>query len=228
MAALSRSGHPDHSTPAIMRREVPRRIASQSQTRHDRLRSRVVHCRVGQDLSQSCATKGVIQGRQGGLRGVSLSPGPPHEAPANLDMRTERMSLRFRHHPGVAEQLAVQRRDGPAGKAVPGKCRTVSVELGIARRTIDRPAQVGHHLRVAVQRGKPGAIVFLPGPQPQTRSLDPQCSKMSISGQPARSSRARVGRKRKAASASSVRPSRASRASSLALSACRWSTSEAA
>src|SRR5215475_13958909 len=48
-----------------------------------------------------------------------------------------------------------------------------------------------------------------------------QCSKMSTSGQPARSSRARVGRNWKARRASSLRPSRASSASSLALSACR-------
>src|SRR5580704_2466043 len=55
-----------------------------------------------------------------------------------------------------------------------------------------------------------------------------QCSKMSTSGQPATSRRARVGRKRKAAWASSVRPSRSKSASSLALSACKYSTSDAA
>ena len=53
-------------------------------------------------------------------------------------------------------------------------------------------------------------------------------AKMSVSGQPARSRRARVGRNSKQALASSVRFSRASMASSFALRACRCSTSEAA
>ena len=55
-----------------------------------------------------------------------------------------------------------------------------------------------------------------------------QCAKMSSAPQPARSSSARVGRKAKQAWASSVRPSRASIASSRSCSAWRWSTSEAA
>ena len=53
-------------------------------------------------------------------------------------------------------------------------------------------------------------------------------AKTSISGQPARSSRARCGRKSKQACARSARPSRASRASSAACSLCRCSTSAAA
>ena len=61
-----------------------------------------------------------------------------------------------------------------------------------------------------------------PGAAPQ------ECEKMSSAAQPERSSRARVGRNAKQAAASSVRPSRASMASSLSLSACRLSTSSAA
>jgi hypothetical protein len=48
-----------------------------------------------------------------------------------------------------------------------------------------------------------------------------QCAKMSSSSKPPRSRLARVGRKRKQASAASMRPSRFSMASSLALMACR-------
>ena len=55
-----------------------------------------------------------------------------------------------------------------------------------------------------------------------------ECAKMSSAAQPARSSRTRSGRNRKQASASPVRPSRASMTSSFSLKACRCSTSEAA
>ncbi len=49
----------------------------------------------------------------------------------------------------------------------------------------------------------------------------PQCAKISVSAQPARSSSTRVGRKSKQALASPVRPSRASIASSASFSRCR-------
>jgi len=53
-------------------------------------------------------------------------------------------------------------------------------------------------------------------------------AKISSAAQPARSSRARSGRNRKQAAASSSRPSRARSESSLSFNTCRCSTSEAA
>ena len=55
-----------------------------------------------------------------------------------------------------------------------------------------------------------------------------ECEKMSSAAQPARSSRARSGRKRKQAAARSPRPSRASIPSSFSFKACRCRTSVAA
>ena len=124
--------------------------------------------------------------------------------------------------PGVDEELADRRLvASPFSKALDARDGAGAASTMLAWAPIP--------LRIWKSRGNSGVSIHCPARGRKASRAGVQAwAKMSSSGQPARSSSARQGRKSKQAWASSVRPSRSSMRSSLAFSACRFSTSEAA
>ena len=137
-------GYPHQPAPssaaAVVRCEVARRNALQSQSVHHCLRSPIVWCRVGDDLPQPYTPESVVQYRSGSFGRVTVAPGVPHQPPADLEMETQRMVWTRGHYPGVAQEVSASAIDSPTAESMLAEGRRISVELAsLAARLIGPP-----------------------------------------------------------------------------------------
>jgi len=92
-------------------------------------------------------------------------------------MGAKRMVATIRHDPCMAEKAGVRSISGslddPAPVAVVVERRGVSVELVVARGSIEGAAHVVHHLGVGVHRCKWGSIVVVPVSKDQPIGCQP-------------------------------------------------------
>ena len=81
------------------------------------------------------------------------------------------MVRRRRHHAGIADEMLLRVLDRPSAEAVPLEGRDIAVELGVASRRGQRPAEIPGHLGIGIQRGEGFAVRLPPTPQRQAGGL---------------------------------------------------------
>src|SRR3954462_15109424 len=106
------------------------------------LGSDVVRGGVGEHFRQIRPLKCIPQRGLRGLGGVAATPGRTYEAPADVEMLSERMTGTRRHDSGIAQKLLVEVFDEPAAEADLCEGPHVAPQFGVAVGAVQRAAQI--------------------------------------------------------------------------------------
>ncbi len=105
----------------------------------------------------------MIQRAPRALRGIALAPNLAPEPPADLIVRTKRMTrIAAPHDSRITGKAACANNNRPSRNAVGMPRVTIAIELRIARDAIKWPTQVGHDDGIALHLGKGIPMVFGP------------------------------------------------------------------
>ena len=106
--------------------------ALQIEPRDDSQRSPVVGRGIGENFLEPRTLKRVVQRGARSLGRIALTPRRLHQAPADIEMRPERMPGTRRHDPGIAQEMSVAIFERPSAKSVLLEGSHVSIELRVA------------------------------------------------------------------------------------------------